>query len=141
MPTNISQSPTETEKLGETWGATLRPGTVVGLNGPLGAGKTRLVRGIARGMGFDGRIQSPTFTLVNIHDTPSGRLFHLDLYRLESDDQIAGAGLDEYFEPDGIAVVEWMERWKGPLPARFRSVTIECGEGDKRTIHHDDSGI
>ena len=141
MPTNISQSPLETEKLGEAWAKALTPGTVIGLNGPLGAGKTQLVRGLARGMGFAGRIQSPTFTLINIYSTPCGPLYHLDLYRLESDEEVLGAGLDEYFEPDGIAVIEWMERWTGPAPSRFRDVRIESGKGDTRTIHHDDSGF
>jgi tRNA threonylcarbamoyladenosine biosynthesis protein TsaE len=117
MATNISRSPAETAVLGETWGRTVQRGLVIGLCGDLGAGKTQLVKGLARGLGIETLVHSPTFALVNVY--PGGRLplFHLDLYRLDTPDQILAAGLEEYLHPDGVAVIEWAERWYGTTPA------------------------
>jgi tRNA threonylcarbamoyladenosine biosynthesis protein TsaE len=114
MLTSISHTPAETEALGEACGRAAISGWVIALVGDLGAGKTQLVKGLARGLGITGRVHSPTFTLVNIY--PGGRLplFHLDLYRLETREQIVAAGLEEYLSPAGITVIEWAERWFGP---------------------------
>jgi tRNA threonylcarbamoyladenosine biosynthesis protein TsaE len=100
--------------LGAGWGRQVERGSVIALSGDLGAGKTQLVKGIARGLGIHERVHSPTFTLVNIYGGGRLPLFHLDLYRLETRDQIIGAGLEEYFQPDGVSVIEWAERWFGP---------------------------
>jgi tRNA threonylcarbamoyladenosine biosynthesis protein TsaE len=113
MATLISHSPAETEALGEAWGREAESGWVLGLCGELGAGKTQLVRGLARGLGCSDRVHSPTFTLVNIYGGGRLRLFHIDLYRLETREQIIAAGLEEYLNPAGIAVIEWAERWFG----------------------------
>lgn len=116
MDTNISYSPDQTEALGEAWGRSARSGLVIGLIGELGAGKTQLVRGLARGLGCSERVHSPTFALL--HEYTSGRfpLFHLDLYRLDTPAAIQAAGLEEYLcQPKGISVVEWIEHWL-PLP-------------------------
>jgi tRNA threonylcarbamoyladenosine biosynthesis protein TsaE len=112
---SISNSPAETEALGEAWGRAAQHGLVIALCGELGAGKTLLVRGIARGLDIPVRVHSPTFTLLNIY--PGGRLtlFHLDLYRLQTREEISVAGLEDYFKPDGVAVIEWADRWFGPL--------------------------
>ncbi len=83
---------------------------VFALSGELGAGKTQLVKGIARGLGITARVHSPTFTLVNEYAGGRLRLFHLDLYRLETPEQILSAGLEEFLQPDGVAVMEWAER-------------------------------
>src|SRR4026207_1524521 len=93
----ISRSPAETEALGEAFAREAKPGWVIGLTGDLGAGKTQLVKGIARGLGIASRIQSPTFTLV--HEYREGRLplYHIDLYRLDTREQIVVAGLEDYF--------------------------------------------
>ncbi len=106
----ISHNPAETATLGEHWGRTVARGCVIALHGDLGAGKTQWVKGLARGLGITARVHSPTFTLVNVY--PGGRLslFHLDLYRLETPDQIHEAGLEEYLTPDGVTVIEWAER-------------------------------
>jgi tRNA threonylcarbamoyladenosine biosynthesis protein TsaE len=112
MATYISHSPEETRQFGERWGREIRPRTVLGLTGDLGAGKTQFVFGLAHGLGITDRVQSPTFALV--HEYAGGRLHlaHLDLYRLESPAQIVAAGLEEYFlNPAGVVVVEWCERW------------------------------
>jgi len=84
MATFISHSPAETGSFGERWGRAAQPGLVIGLSGDLGAGKTQLVKGIARGLGITAQVHSPTFTLVNEYGGGRLRLFHLDLYRLET---------------------------------------------------------
>jgi tRNA threonylcarbamoyladenosine biosynthesis protein TsaE len=135
-----TRSPEETSSLGEEWGRAAKPGWVIGLTGELGAGKSQLVRGLARGLGIPGRIQSPTFTLV--HEYRAGRLplYHLDLYRLESPSQIIGAGLEPYFFPtDGVSVIEWYERWPTPSPG-MRHVRIECLSETERRITYEDLG-
>src|ERR1019366_1083616 len=112
MNTFISHGPAETESLGESFGRAAKHGLVVALSGELGAGKTQLVKGLARGLGITARVHSPTFTLVNQYAGGRLRLFHLDLYRLESSAQILSAGLEEFLQPDGVAVVEWAEKLK-----------------------------
>ena len=146
MATFISHSPAETESLGERWGREAQRGLVIALTGDLGAGKTQLVKGIARGLGVTSRVHSPTFTLVNEYSGGHLRLFHLDLYRLETRQQILGAGLEEYFRPDGVAVIEWAERIVecgigGAECGRWRHVTIEVLGETERRITHEDSGI
>src|ERR1700744_789767 len=113
VPVLISHSPLKTEALGETWGRAAKNGLVIGLSGDLGAGKTQLVKGLARGLGITARVPSPTFTLVNVYTGGRLTLFHLDLYRLETKEQILSAGIEEYLKPDGVAVIEWAERWFG----------------------------
>ena len=140
MNTFISHGPAETESLGESWGRAAQHGWVVGLTGDLGAGKTQLVKGIARGLGVTARVHSPTFTLVNEYAGGRLRLFHLDLYRLETRGQILSAGLEEFLQPDGVAVVEWAERIAdcGLRIADLKNVKIEIlGETDRKIIYDD----
>jgi tRNA threonylcarbamoyladenosine biosynthesis protein TsaE len=143
MDTFTSHSPTETESLGEQWGRLLPGGCVIGLSGDLGAGKTQLVRGLARGLGINERIHSPTFALVMIHNGGRLTLNHLDLYRLDTQEQIVGAGLSEFLAPPAacITVVEWMERWVGPRPARYRHVRMEIAAEMERLIEYEDAGV
>ncbi len=101
-------------------GRSARPGQVIALSGDLGAGKTQLVKGIARGLGIPARVHSPTFTLVNIYTGGRMALYHLDLYRLAGIEDILSAGLEEYLSPEGVTVIEWAERW---LPAPLMSKT------------------
>ena len=151
MATCISHNPEETLALGETWGRAAVSGLVIGLSGDLGAGKTQLAKGVARGLGVTSRVHSPTFTLVNQYEGGRLPLFHVDLYRLETPDQIIAAGLEEYFHPDGVAVIEWPERWLGPgqdfksqisnFRMNFRQVTIEVlNETERRITYEDFSG-
>jgi tRNA threonylcarbamoyladenosine biosynthesis protein TsaE len=161
MATSISHSPAETAALGEQWGRAAASGLVIGLSGDLGAGKTQLVKGLARGLGITTRVHSPTFALVNIYSGGRLTLFHLDLYRLETRDQIAAVGLEEYLTPAGVTVIEWAERWFGqgrslkskvtgyqspitnyqpPLPHPFRRVQIEVLSETERRISYEDSG-
>jgi len=124
MATCTSHSPTETEALGESWGHTASGGLVIGLCGDLGAGKTQLVKGLARGLGITERVHSPTFTLINLY--PGGRLAlaHVDLYRLATREQIIAAGLEEYFVPTGVTVIEWAERWFGKPEVGGRKLEV-----------------
>jgi tRNA threonylcarbamoyladenosine biosynthesis protein TsaE len=149
MATFTSHSPAETESLGESWGRVAQRGLVIGLTGDLGAGKTQLVKGIARGLDIATRVHSPTFTLVNEYDGGRLRLFHLDLYRLETPEQILSAGLLDYLQPDGVTVIEWAERLfevrsqksevRGGLP-RLRQVLIEIIGQCERRITYENIG-
>ena len=141
----ISHSPAETEALGEQLGRTVAQGMVVALSGELGAGKTQLVRGLARGLGISSRVHSPTFTLVNEYGGGRLKLFHLDLYRLETREQILSAGIEEFLSPDGVAVIEWAERLKAEgqrlkTETNWISVEIEILNETERKIIYDDFG-
>ena len=114
MATCISESPEETWRIGEVWGAEARPGWIIALFGDLGSGKTQLVKGVARGLGFGGLVHSPTFALINEYLGGKLPLYHLDLYRLSGPDDIFRSGLEEFLpSADGVTVVEWAERWLG----------------------------
>ena len=128
--------------LGESFGRAAKHGLVIALSGELGAGKTQLVKGLARGLGITARVHSPTFTLVNEYAGGRLRLFHLDLYRLESSAQILAAGLEEFLQPDGVAVVEWAERiYDLRLTIDdLRKVQIEIISETERRIIYDDFG-
>jgi tRNA threonylcarbamoyladenosine biosynthesis protein TsaE len=147
MATIISHSPGETEALGETWAREAESGWVIGLIGDLGAGKTQLVKGLARGLNVPGRVQSSTFALVNEYGGGRLPLFHLDLYRLASREQIIAAGLEPYLvRPDGVSVVEWIDRWLNEAPVSTspfrlrRAQIIIVGETD-RQISYEDFGV
>jgi tRNA threonylcarbamoyladenosine biosynthesis protein TsaE len=145
MATFISHSPAETETLGENFGRAAERGLVVALSGDLGAGKTQFVKGLARGLGIAARVHSPTFTLVNEYGGGRLKLFHLDLYRLETREQILSAGIEEFLQPDGVAVVEWAERLKPEAGSRkpeekWIFVKIEILNELERRIAYDDFG-
>ncbi len=154
MATLISHSPADTESIGEEWGLAAENGEVIGLCGELGAGKTQIVKGLARGLHVPGRVHSPTFTLVNIYTGGRLMLFHLDLYRLETIEQIRSAGLEEYLNPAGVTVIEWAERLfpgsssdspklepiLGPEPRRLRWVHLELVSETVRRITYEDPG-
>jgi tRNA threonylcarbamoyladenosine biosynthesis protein TsaE len=142
MPTLITHSPAETETFGERWGREAQHGWIIGLSGDLGAGKTQLVKGLARGLGSVARVHSPTFTLVNEYSGGRLHLFHLDLYRLETREQIVVAGLEEYLQPDGVTVVEWAERMVdgGWRMANLRRVKFEILGETERRITYEDTG-
>jgi len=142
MATFISHSPAQTESLGEAWGRAAQRGWVIALSGELGAGKTQLVKGLARGLGITARVHSPTFTLVNEYSGGRLRLFHLDLYRLNTREQILSAGLEEFLSPEGVTVIEWAERiydlrWSID---DWKKVQIEVASEMERRIVYDDFG-
>ncbi|MDR1117154.1 MAG: tRNA (adenosine(37)-N6)-threonylcarbamoyltransferase complex ATPase subunit type 1 TsaE [Oscillospiraceae bacterium] len=131
-----TRSEKETEQLGERLGKKLPPGTVVALYGELGVGKTAFVRGLARGAGYYGRVQSPTYTIVNeyLGETP---VFHFDMYRLCSSDELYGIGWEDYLARDGICVTEWSERIEDALDGECIRVKIERTGETSRLISFD----
>lgn len=129
----LSHSPEETEHIGEMLGRRLRPGTVVAYRGGLGMGKTAFTRGLARGLGCAGRVTSPTFTIVNEYDgaTP---LFHFDMYRLGSSDELFDIGWEDYLTRGGVCAVEWSERVDDAMPADTLWVDIARGTDESGRI-------
>ena len=129
----LSHSPEETEHIGEMLGRRLRPGTVVAYRGGLGMGKTAFTRGLARGLGCAGRVTSPTFTIVNEYDgaTP---LFHFDIYRLGSSDELFDIGWEDYLTRGGVCAVEWSERVDDAMPADTLWVDIARGTDESDRI-------
>ncbi|MFQ5508170.1 MAG: tRNA (adenosine(37)-N6)-threonylcarbamoyltransferase complex ATPase subunit type 1 TsaE [Leptospirillia bacterium] len=128
--TRRTASPEETEALGEALAAACRGGEVIRLSGDLGAGKTCLSRGIARGLGADpAQVASPTFTLLNIYP---GRLpmYHVDLYRIESPAELARLDLFEEVEGPGVTVVEWPDLGGEHTPADALCVSLSHGPGE-----------
>jgi tRNA threonylcarbamoyladenosine biosynthesis protein TsaE len=131
----VTTSADETQHLGIALGRLLQPGDLVLLQGPLGAGKTCMVQGIARGYGYTGRVISPSFTLANVYELPGGRppLYHLDLWRIKNPVEALGLGLEEYLAGRGPCVIEWPEVAETVLPRDYLLVRIEP-KGDARDI-------
>lgn len=126
--------------MGEKFGRAARQGWVIALSGELGAGKTQFVKGLARGLGTSARVHSPTFTLVTEYGGGRLKLFHLDLYRLETRQQILSAGVEDFLQPDGVAVIEWAERMAKARPEDmdWKWVRIETLNDTDRKIIYDD---
>ena len=128
----ISHSPAQTEALGEALGKILTPGTVLAYRGDLGAGKTAFTRGLARGLGSTERVTSPTYTIVNEYLSGRMPLFHFDMYRLGSSDELFDIGWEDYLERGGVCAVEWSENVADALIDAI-TVTIEkTGEETRR---------
>jgi len=128
-----TNSVNETESVGEAFARSLEAGAVVAMYGDLGAGKTAFVRGMARGLGSDARVTSPTFTIVNEYP---GRLplFHFDMYRLSSSDELFDIGWDDYLSRDGVCVVEWSENVSGAFDGSETEIRIERLDETSRRI-------
>ena len=131
--TYLTNSPEETEQLGEALAKQLRPGEVVAYYGDLGAGKTAFTRGLARGLGITESVTSPTYTIVNEYLSGRMPLFHFDMYRLSCADDLFDIGWEAYLERGGICAVEWSERVEDALESPIR-VTISRSGEDTRTI-------
>ncbi len=129
----ISRSEEETVKAGEEFAHLLERGSMVALYGDLGAGKTQFVKGVCRAFKVTEVVNSPTFTIVNeYHGTIP--IFHIDLYRMKSMDEILGIGFDEYLESDGICLVEWAEKLEGLMPVRRFDVRMSVIDDSSREI-------
>jgi len=128
-----TDSENETILEGEKLGRTLKPGAVVALYGDLGAGKTAFTRGIAKGLGITMNVSSPTFTIVNEYpgQTP---LFHFDIYRLESENELFDIGWDDYLDRGGVCVVEWSDKVPGAFTPDAFEVKIENLGDNKRCL-------
>ncbi|KAB2660376.1 MAG: tRNA (adenosine(37)-N6)-threonylcarbamoyltransferase complex ATPase subunit type 1 TsaE [Verrucomicrobia bacterium] len=143
MVSHISHNVEETLKIASTLSAELPPGTIIGLLGDLGAGKTQFARGLAQGITSTSRVHSPTFALVNHYAGGRMPIYHLDLYRLETFDQILSADIEEFFtQRDGLTIVEWYERWQQLAPTRWqpRAILVQLeslNETHRRITIHD----
>lgn len=131
----VARNEAEMEALGAELAAGLEAGAVLALVGGLGAGKTRFVKGLAKGLGFSGEVTSPTFALV--HEYRGGRLplFHFDLYRLKDEQELLGIGWDEFFDEPGIVVAEWADLFPDLLPEGAQWLRFEVlPEGGRRIL-------
>ena len=127
----LSRSEAETEALGARLAAVLTPGAVVAYQGGLGMGKTAFTRGLALGLGYKGRVTSPTFTIVNEYEGGRLPLFHFDMYRLADADALFDIGWEDYLERGGVCAVEWSEQVEDAMPPDTIYVTIaRCPEDD-----------
>lgn len=120
----LSHSELETELLGTRLGGVLVPGAVIAYRGGLGMGKTAFTRGLAKGLGYMGRVTSPTFDIVNEYEGGRLPLFHFDMYRLTSADDLFDIGWDDYLGRGGVCAVEWSEQVEEALPSDTIYVTI-----------------
>ena len=136
----ITHSPEETEKIGEALAKSLQPGTILAYRGDLGAGKTAFTRGLARGLGCKETVTSPTYTIVNEYLGGRLPLFHFDMYRLASSDDLWDIGWEDYLEREGVCAAEWSENVADAmenavtvtiekLGENTRRITIEGGQG------------
>ncbi len=129
-----SQSVEETEQIGADLAQRLNPGAVLAFTGDLGAGKTAFVRGLARGLGITERVTSPTFTVVNEYEGGRLPLFHFDMYRLGSSDELFDIGWEDYLARGGICAVEWSEIIADALEDGCIRVDIRRGESENRRV-------
>jgi len=134
MILRTSNSPQDTHDLGRALALQLKAGDVVLLTGNLGAGKSELARGIAKGLGVPGPVTSPTFTLLNIYQAPGAALHHFDWYRIEDPEELVLAGLDEEIGGDSITLIEWHERAPELIPAIHLNIVLEPLDETSRRI-------
>ena len=120
-----------TQALGRELASVLKPGMVVWLDGELGAGKTTLVRALLRALGHDGPVKSPTYTLVEVYVVSSLYLYHFDFYRFNEPGEFADAGLGEYFQNEGICLVEWPEKAVGYVPEPDVVLSLQFAAGNE----------
>ncbi len=128
----LTNSPMETESVGEQLAKILTPGTVIAYCGDLGAGKTAFTRGLARGLGCADMVTSPTYTIVNEYLSGRLPLFHFDMYRLRSSDDLFDIGWEDYLERGGVCAVEWSENVADALTDAIRVRIEKLGEDTRR---------
>ena len=141
----LSRNEAETEALGARLAAVLSPGAVLAYRGGLGMGKTAFTRGLAKGLGYPGRVTSPTFTIVNEYEGGRLPLFHFDMYRLEDADALFDIGWEDYLDRGGVCAVEWSENVADALEGAV-TVTIRKLDDNTREItlegsHYDDLSL
>jgi tRNA threonylcarbamoyladenosine biosynthesis protein TsaE len=136
MQTFITRSAEDTTELGRKLAAALRPGSVVLLRGELGAGKTTLVKGIAEGFNAAeaGSVTSPTFTLIHEYRGPNVVLYHIDLYRIDTQRELDTLALDDLTGPNSILLIEWGDKFERFAKERDAEITIEHAGTDERRI-------
>ncbi len=132
--TTVTQSPEDTIKLGEKIGSLLKSGDVIAYSGGLGAGKTTITRGISIGLGLGDEVISPTFSLVNEYTGNNARLYHFDMYRITSPDDLETTGFYDYLEDGGILAIEWSENIESELPENTIRINIDRIDDNTRKI-------
>jgi len=130
--TFLTNSPGETEKIGSALGKILQPGTLIAYRGDLGAGKTAFTRGLARGLGCSDIVTSPTYTIVNEYLGGRLPLFHFDMYRLRSSDDLWDIGWEDYLERGGVCAVEWSENVDDAMEEAIYITIEKLGEDARR---------
>ena len=130
----VTKSEGETEALGARLADKLAPGAVIAFTGDLGAGKTAFTRGLARGLGIADRVTSPTFTIVNEYEGGRLPLFHFDMYRLSSSDELFDVGWEDYLARGGVCAVEWSENVSDALEGDVIVLEIRRGESDGQRV-------
>lgn len=136
MKVYYSNSTEETEQIAEAFAKELRGGDVIAYRGPMGAGKTAFTRGLARGLGLDDHVSSPTFALVHQYGSGANALYHFDMYRVESFDDLYSTGFFDYMDFGGILAIEWSENIEAALPPETIYITLnkDPEDVDKREI-------
>jgi len=136
----ITNSPAETEAIGSALGKSIKPGTVIAYRGDLGAGKTAFTRGLAKGLGCTEIVTSPTYTIVNEYLGGRIPLFHFDMYRLRSSDDLFDIGWEDYLERGGVCAVEWSENVDDAMEDAVYITIEKLGEDSRRiTLEGGDS--
>ena len=135
MKTYITNSPEETEEIAKEFANSLKGGEVIAYRGNLGMGKTCFTRGLAKGLGYDGYVTSPTFALINEYLGGRLNIYHFDMYRISSWDELYSSGFFEYIEQGGIVACEWSENIENALPENTVYVEIEALGENQRKIN------
>ncbi len=136
----ISHSETQTQRLGLRLGTLVAPGSVVLLEGTMGAGKTVFAQGVALGLEVEEQVTSPSYTLIKEYRSGKIPLYHVDLYRISSSDSLWNLGLEEYLEGDGVCVIEWARKVRDFLPETWLMISIEIMTDTKRVLHFESEG-
>lgn len=130
----ISTSTEQTEEIGYKIGQILKKGDIIAYSGDLGAGKTAITRGIAKGLGYEQRVTSPTFAIVNEYICEDFTIFHFDMYRITDADSLYSIGFDDYLNADGIMLIEWSENVIDCLPKGITTIEMKKIDDDTRKI-------
>lgn len=134
MATFTSHSAAETEEIGRQFARDLHAGSVLALQGDLGAGKTHFTKGLVAGLGSAAAATSPTFTILHEYSGGALPVYHFDFFRLENEQTAARLALDDYFFGEGVSVVEWADRFPRLIPEEARWITFEMKSENERTI-------
>ena len=129
-----TKSSIETISLGEKIGSLLKPGDILAMTGTLAAGKTTITKGIAKSLGVKGNITSPTFCLVSEYEGEKMPLYHMDVYRLEGEEDFVNLGVEDMLYGNGVCIIEWSEKVKKELPQKSILVEITPQEDGSRKI-------